>query len=68
MAQKKGCLGKAADDEPIFILRAQDMLAADLVDQWAIRAKSWGCPEPKVQEAKELANRMRRWAPRKYPD
>lgn len=68
MAQKKGCLGKAADDEPIFILRAQDMLAADLVDQWAIRAKSWGCPEAKVQEAKELANRMRRWTPRKYPD
>ena len=31
----KGCLGKAADDEPVFILRAQDMLAADLVDKWA---------------------------------
>jgi hypothetical protein len=68
LALGKGCLGKADLNEPIFILRGQDMLAADLVDQWAIRARSWGCPEEKVQEAKELANAMRRWTPRKYPD
>ena len=30
-----GCLGKAADDEPIFVLRGQDLLAPTLVRQWA---------------------------------
>ncbi len=30
-----GCLGKADDAEPIFILRAHDMLAPFLVRQWA---------------------------------
>jgi len=34
-AEGKGCLGKAADNEPIFILRAQDRFAAVLVRQWA---------------------------------
>lgn len=31
----EGCLGKAADDEPVFVLRAQDMHACSLVLQWA---------------------------------
>lgn len=30
-----GCLGKAADEEPIFILRGKDMIAPFLVRQWA---------------------------------
>lgn len=67
-AQGKGCLGKAADDEPVFILRAQDMLAADLVDKWAIDAQLLGCNWDKVREAKELAQAMREWPRRKNPD
>src|ERR1700730_449746 len=34
-AKGEGCLGKAADDEPVFILRAQDIFAPDLVREWA---------------------------------
>ncbi len=67
-AQGKGCLGKAADDEPVFILRAQDMLAADLVDQWATHANLVGCNWDKVREAKQLAQAMREWPRRKNPD
>lgn len=67
-AKGKGCLGKAADDEPVFILRAQDALAADLVEKWAVEAQGVGCPWPKVHEAKELAKAMREWVPRKNPD
>ena len=67
-AAGKGCLGKAADDEPVFILRAQDMLAADLVDKWANEANALGCPWDKVHEAKELAQAMREWPRRKNPD
>lgn len=67
-AAGKGCLGKAADDEPVFILRAQDMLAADLVDKWATDAQLVGCKWDKVREARELAQAMREWPTRKNPD
>jgi hypothetical protein len=67
-AAGKGCLGKAADDEPVFILRAQDALAAELVELWAIRARSAGCPVDKVREAQDLADQMMRWPVRKNPD
>lgn len=67
-AAGKGCLGKAADDEPVFILRAQDMLAADLVETWAVQANLVGCNWDKVRDAKELAQKMREWPRRKNPD
>jgi hypothetical protein len=62
------CLQKAAEDEPIFVLRAQDRLAPEIVRQWADRAREFGCPEPKVQEAYSLAARMEQWHTRKFPD
>ena len=31
----EGPLAKAHDDEPVFLLRAQDHHAAELVDKWA---------------------------------
>jgi hypothetical protein len=67
-AAGKGCLGKAADDEPVFILRAQDMLAPALVEQWANDAERHGCSADKVSEARALARLMRRWPTSKYPD
>lgn len=67
-ARGEGCLGKAADDEPVFILRGQDVLAADLVERWALEAQQVGCPWDKVREARELAQQMREWPGRKNPD
>lgn len=67
-ARGEGCLGKAADDEPVFVLRAQDMFAANLVEQWAELAEGRRCPPEKVAEARELAANMRTWPSRKYPD
>lgn len=67
-AAGKGCLGKAADDEPVFILRGQDALAADTVDHWANHARLLGCHPDKVREAHELADKMRAWRPQKNPD
>lgn len=66
--QGKGCLGKAADDEPVFILRAQDAEAADLVELWAIRAQRGGTHPDKVREAHDLAEAMRAWPNQKHPD
>jgi hypothetical protein len=67
-AQGKGCLGKAAEDEPVFILRAQDKLAAMLVRVWATSAHRCGCPDEKVAEARALAAHMDAWPTRKFPD
>jgi len=64
----EGCLGKARDDEPVFVLRAQDMLAADLVEAWATQANLLGCPWDKVREARDIAQEMREWPHRKNPD
>lgn len=69
----EGTLGKAADDEPVFVLRAQDALAADLVETWALRA---GLIAPvtgaegmghKVGEAHQIAQSMREWSPQRNP-
>lgn len=67
-ARGEGCLGKAADDEPVFVLRAQDAHATGLVSDWADLAEGTRCPPDKVAEAREIARRMHAWAPRKYPD
>lgn len=62
------CLAKVAPGEPIFVLRAQDMLAPQLVREWARVAQRYGCPAEKVQEAYECADAMEHWPTRKYPD
>ena len=67
-ARGEGCLGKAADDEPVFILRGQDMLADSLVATWAILASKHGCNREKITEALSLAEKMRAWPNRKFPD
>jgi hypothetical protein len=61
-------LKKANDDEPIFVLRAQDRLAAEAVRYWAEQAQQAGSSEAKVAEAREIAAAMERWPTRKLPD
>lgn len=64
----QGCLGKAAPDEPVFILRGQDRFASELVEYWARQAgERLGFGHPKIIEAQEIAERMRNWKPRRYP-
>lgn len=64
----EGPLGKAADDEPVFILRGQDMIAADAVDWWANHASLLGAHPDKVREARDIAEEMRAWPKQKLPD
>jgi hypothetical protein len=66
-----GCLAKAAPDEPIFVLRAHDELAPDIVRLWAQQAAREGTSEGKCLEALKLADRMEQWQiehGRKVPD
>lgn len=64
----EGCLGKAHPDEPVFILRGQDLLASEFVRRWAQKAKAVGASQAKVDEALACADAMDAWRIRKYPD
>lgn len=55
------CLQNAADDEPIFVLRAKDKLAPLVVRTWVHLATAEGTPHGKVAEALECAAQMEAW-------
>lgn len=65
---KYDCLKNLKDNEPFFVLRAQDHLAAVLVSQWAALADLMGCPREKVDEALSVAEAMDKWPTKKFPD
>ena len=62
------CLQKAADNEPVFVLRAQDALAPVIVRYWAVMAKEHGLSKEKYDEAMLTALEMEKWPGRKLPD
>lgn len=64
----RGTITRAADDEPVFVLRAQDVHAPDLVRAWAHYALNTGLPRDKFQSALALADEMEQWHTRKSPD
>lgn len=70
LARADSCLNRAADDEPLFVLRAQDRFAAFLVEQWAdMASRIADTPHDKVIEALQIARDMRAWrGPHKLPD
>lgn len=54
------CFNKAASDEPIFVLRGKDPLAAQTVRLWATMAEGKHEAE-KIAEALRLAELMDEW-------
>jgi hypothetical protein len=61
-ARGEGCLGKAADDEPVFVLRAKDPAAVLAVRIWCSIALALGAHEPeKIADAEVEASRMQCW-------
>lgn len=62
------CIVKAAEDEPIFTLRAHDRLACGSVEEWANRAQLSQMHGDKVGDARQCAEEMRGYADRKDPD
>lgn len=63
----KVSIPKIGDDEPVFILRAQDKLAGATIEMYRILAVSHASP---VAEAvQQEINRFREWSgPKKIPD
>lgn len=54
------CLQRAADDEPIFVLRAKDPTAPEIVEEWCAKNNDLQ-PIEKVGGAMLLADKMRDW-------
>lgn len=61
------CLAKAGDDEPIFVLRANDPMAPYIVRKWAAESAAHGQPHEKIIGAMNLAKEMQEWRQKKYP-
>lgn len=60
------CLAKVADDEPIFVLRAKDLLAPQVVRFWASLVEEHVTkfsPErtAKAKDARDIARLMEDW-------
>ena len=66
--QRKLADGSLPPDEPLFCLRARDMLAAGCVRAWISACdKIGGVPEEKMQEATMLAMDMDKWPVKQTP-
>ena len=59
---------KVDDDEPIFVLRGQDVLAPMAVEAWAELAAKLQVNPQKILEAYQCAESMRQWKIRRMPD
>lgn len=68
IADPNSCLNRAAEDEPIFVLRAKDPLAAKMVEDWAARAVLAGLHQDKAQGAFRYAQAIRAWRKQRFPD
>jgi hypothetical protein len=54
------CLNRAAADEPVFVLRAKDLLAPQTLRHWATMADGNHEPE-KIAQALREADEMEQW-------
>lgn len=59
---------KIPEDEPVFLLRAQDSVAADVVRYYAAKAEATGASPEFVQKARDHATKMDAWPVKKVPD
>lgn len=61
-------IGKLKPGEPIFILRGQDQIAAEVIRFWARRATQEGVDAAKVADALDDAKAFDAWPTKKLPD
>lgn len=60
--------GKIPDGEPVFLIRAQDVVGADAVRMWAMLNDHAGGDPELSRRARAHAMRMEKWKPRKPAD
>ena len=61
--------GSLPEDEPLFVLRAKDCHAAEIVRAWVARCNYFNhrVPQEKLDEALSLAERMDAWPIKQIP-
>ena len=64
----EGKMDTIPEDEPVFLLRAQDSLAIDCVKHWCHLARVSGVDEEMIVLAEIHIERMEAWPVRKTPD
>ena len=70
-AKGEGCLGRSADDEPVFVLVARGMLATEAIGEWVERAQFNHVNHKKILAALDDISAMVAWQLRngtKLPD
>lgn len=61
-ARGEGCLGRAADDEPVFILRGQDATMPHMLEFWANAVEQMNDESnSKILDARKFAREVRAW-------
>ena len=67
LADPNSCMGRAAEDEPVFVLRAKDLCAAAVVRFWANMASEVHDPG-KVADARAVADAMDKYRDERWPE
>lgn len=57
----EGCLGRAADDEPVFTIRAKDVQFGDTLCSWIAGARARGVAMRKIESARAVLQAGREW-------
>lgn len=60
--------GKIPDDEPVFLLRAQDQLASQHLRDYADHAEMRGASPELVKMVRDHADKFDAWPTKKLPD
>lgn len=53
--------GLIPEDEPVFLLRGQDVFAPETIRSWASRVAAYGGDPEIIKMAREHADRMSKW-------
>jgi len=54
-------LKKIPENEPVFLLRAQDVVAPEVVEYWVAKARAHGAGKNILNAAERQVGRMRKW-------
>lgn len=60
-ARGEGCLGRSADDEPVFVICARDITSTEAVLGWMQLAGGLGAGAEKLLDAARVAIAMTAW-------
>jgi hypothetical protein len=55
-------------DEPVFLIRGQDVVSGDAVRAWANLAEATGADPEIIKVARQQAEKMDAWPKKKIPD